>query len=99
MILAARALDTAMLCCWTTGRCGRASHRDAQDLKPGKGVILSRVSLRLAEGRPQCGCPGLLIGVILAAAAMSVEARARVQTEMLCWEADMEFPAPCDDDN
>ena len=41
----------------------------------------------------------LLIGVILATAAMSVETGARVQTEMLCWEPDIEFPVPCDEDD
>ena len=41
----------------------------------------------------------LLIAVILATAAISVEARARVQTKMLCHEPDIEFPVPCDDDD
>jgi hypothetical protein len=41
----------------------------------------------------------LLLGIILLTAAISVEARARVQTEMLCWDSDIEFPIPCDDDD
>jgi hypothetical protein len=41
----------------------------------------------------------MLIAVILAAAAISVQAIARVQQRMLCWQSDVEFPVPCDHDD
>ncbi len=41
----------------------------------------------------------LLIAAVLAVAAMSVQASARLQSHILCWEPDIEFPVPCDDDD
>jgi hypothetical protein len=41
----------------------------------------------------------LLIAVAIAVVAISAQAKARVQLKMLCWEPDIEFPVPCDDDN
>ncbi len=39
----------------------------------------------------------LLVAVLLALAAVTVHATARVQIKMLCWDPDMEFPVACDD--
>jgi hypothetical protein len=41
----------------------------------------------------------LLIAAAIALSAISAEARARVQTHMLCLDPDMEFPVACDDDD
>ncbi len=41
----------------------------------------------------------LLVAVLLALAAVTVHATARVQIKMLCWEPDMEFPVACDDND
>ena len=41
----------------------------------------------------------LLVVAAVAIAAISAQARARVQTHMLCWEPDIEFPVPCDEDD
>ena len=41
----------------------------------------------------------LLIVAVIAAAAISAPAKGRVQLKMLCWEPDIEFPVPCDDDD
>lgn len=40
----------------------------------------------------------LLIAALLAAAALA-RADASIQSQMLCWEPDFEFPVPCDDDD
>lgn len=41
----------------------------------------------------------LLVAAVIAVAALSAQAKARVQLKMLCWEPDIEFPVPCDDDD
>lgn len=41
----------------------------------------------------------LFIAILLALAAISAQATARVQATMLCWEPDIEFPVPCDGDD
>ena len=41
----------------------------------------------------------LLVAVLLALAAVTVHATARVQIKMLCWDPDMEFPVACDDND
>jgi uncharacterized integral membrane protein len=41
----------------------------------------------------------LLVAVLLALAAVTVHATARVQVKMLCWDPDMEFPVACDDND
>ena len=41
----------------------------------------------------------LLIAVVIAVVAISAQANARVQLKMLCWEPDIEFPVPCDNDD
>ena len=41
----------------------------------------------------------LLVAVLLALAVVTVHATARVQSKMLCWEPDIEFPVACDDDS
>jgi hypothetical protein len=41
----------------------------------------------------------LLIALVIAVVAISAQAKARVQLQMLCWEPDIEFPVPCDDDD
>jgi hypothetical protein len=41
----------------------------------------------------------LIVAVLLALAAVTVHATARVQLKMLCWEPDIEFPVPCDDED
>ena len=55
-------------------------------------------TLRLAEGRYSMRLSWLLIAVVIAVVAISAPAKARVQLKMLCWEPDIEFPVPCDDD-
>jgi len=39
----------------------------------------------------------LFIAAVIAVIAISAQAKARVQTHMLCWEPDIEFPVPCDE--
>lgn len=41
----------------------------------------------------------LLVAAAVAIVAISAQARARVQTHRLCWEPDIEFPVPCDEDD
>ena len=41
----------------------------------------------------------LLIAAVIAIAAISAQAKARVQTHLLCLDPDMEFPVACDDDD
>ena len=41
----------------------------------------------------------LLIAAVIALAAISAQAKARVQAHMLCLDPDMEFPVACDDDD
>lgn len=41
----------------------------------------------------------LLVAILLALTAVTVHATARVQVKMLCWEPDIEFPVPCDDND
>jgi hypothetical protein len=39
----------------------------------------------------------LLLAAVIALAAISVQAKARVQAHLLCVDPDMEFPVACDD--
>jgi hypothetical protein len=41
----------------------------------------------------------LLIAAVIALAAISAQANARVQAHLLCVDPDMEFPVACDDDD
>jgi len=66
--------------------------------KPLKGHNLIGAFAREKEGVP-LRLSWLLIAAIVALAAVSVQARARVQAHMLCLDPDMEFPVACDDDD
>jgi hypothetical protein len=65
--------------------------------KPLKGHNLAAPSL--ANGRCSMRLSWLLVAAAVAIVAISAQARARVQTHMLCWEPDIEFPVPCDEDD
>jgi hypothetical protein len=41
----------------------------------------------------------LLLAATLAGSLLAAEALARIQDEILCWEPDIEFPVPCDDED
>ena len=56
-------------------------------------------SLRFAQGRDPIRLSWILIAAVMAVAAISAQATARVQLKILCWEPDIEFPVPCDDDD
>jgi hypothetical protein len=41
----------------------------------------------------------MLVTAILAGALLAARLEARIQDEILCWEPDIEFPVPCDDED
>jgi hypothetical protein len=41
----------------------------------------------------------IIMAILLGSAAPSASVTAHVQDDMLCWEPDIEYPVPCDDDD